>query len=347
MSLSPNATTASPDPFALLPKVPSLKNTYGAILIGTFVSLMLYGVTLHQVYRYLRTYSSDSYLTKCYVGLLLLLDTLHSILCMHMCYWYLVSNYFSPLRLYTGIWSINLLSVLVGCTIVACQCFYVRRVYLINRKYKYIVALSCGMFLVVLACATGATVEASILPNYSEFEKVTWLISAGFGGAVVIDVMLTTVLIVTLHRRRTGFRRTDSIIDVLILYAMCTGLLTDILSALTFIFALVVPNEMIYVGLDTVAAKVYVNSVLAALNLRESFAHGSGNSGAMAAAVALFRRPYASSEPGGHWDTSGPIYVDSNLKAISEPLPDTPPKALSLNGAIEQQVLNVGLQGRV
>ncbi|KAI0363874.1 hypothetical protein BV20DRAFT_1057663 [Pilatotrama ljubarskyi] len=170
MALQSNTTAAAPDPSAPLPEVPSLDNTYGAILVGTFVSLVLYGVTLQQVYRYLRTYSSDSFYTKSACSCFL---TLHSILCMHICYWYLVSNYFSPLRLYTGIWSINLLSVLVGLTIIACQAFYVRRVYLINRKYKYIVALSSVMFLMVLGCATAATVEASVLPNYSQFEKVT------------------------------------------------------------------------------------------------------------------------------------------------------------------------------
>ncbi|TBU51389.1 hypothetical protein BD310DRAFT_769544, partial [Dichomitus squalens] len=49
---------------ALLLKVPALDNTYGAVLIGTFVALVLYGLQLHQSYRYFRMYHGDSAILK-------------------------------------------------------------------------------------------------------------------------------------------------------------------------------------------------------------------------------------------------------------------------------------------
>ena len=49
------------------------------------------------------------------------------------------------------------------------------------------------------------------------------MISVGSAQAITADTLLTSVLIVTLRRRRTGIRRTDSMIDVLILYAVSTG----------------------------------------------------------------------------------------------------------------------------
>ncbi|OJT15861.1 hypothetical protein TRAPUB_1513 [Trametes pubescens] len=62
------STEAPPDPLALLPKVPALDNTFGAVLLGTFVGLILYGLTLHQSYRYLRLYPNDSRALKCLVA---------------------------------------------------------------------------------------------------------------------------------------------------------------------------------------------------------------------------------------------------------------------------------------
>ena len=65
------------DALGLLPQVPHLDNTFGAVLIGTFIGLMcvssaspgdpplvlmyhsLYGITLHQSYRYFRMYPAD------------------------------------------------------------------------------------------------------------------------------------------------------------------------------------------------------------------------------------------------------------------------------------------------
>ena len=45
----------------------------------------------------------------------------------------------------------------------------------------------------------------------------------GSAQAITADSLLTGVLIVTLHWSRTGIKRTDSMIDVLILYAVSTG----------------------------------------------------------------------------------------------------------------------------
>ncbi|KAI0363615.1 hypothetical protein BV20DRAFT_1057908 [Pilatotrama ljubarskyi] len=303
MSLPLSTPTHTVDLLALLPTVPSLAGTYGALLVGTFISLILYGMAIHQAFQYLRTYPSGSP-ARYYVLGLLILDTIHSIVCMHASYWYLVSNYFQPLRLYTGVWSIDLLAVLVGCTIITCQCYYARRVYLIDRKYRWVVAVTFILFLAELACSAAASVEAFILPDYSEFGRVTWLTSAGFGIAVVADALLTGVLMFTLHL--ISSHRTDTAIDILILYALCTGLLTDILSALAFAFGLFLPYKLVYVAVDNVAAKMYVNSVLAALNFRESFSHGNDNNGAAKTAVLTLFRP-SRADAGGpetDWDAS-------------------------------------------
>ncbi|KAJ8453631.1 hypothetical protein ONZ51_g13491 [Trametes cubensis] len=39
-------------------------DTLGAILVGTFISLVIYGITLHQAYEYFRRYPQDTLLLK-------------------------------------------------------------------------------------------------------------------------------------------------------------------------------------------------------------------------------------------------------------------------------------------
>ncbi|KAI0763307.1 hypothetical protein BD413DRAFT_211354 [Trametes elegans] len=247
-----------------LPQIPSLNNTYGAILLGTFGSLMLYGLTLHQAYRYARLHIGDSIYMKLYVLALLLFDTFHTVLCMHMSYWYLVVNYFRPDRLFTGIWSINLIAVTLGVNIISCQCFFARRVYIIGHKWRIVSYLAGIGFVAEMGFAIAATIEAFVQPDYAAFHNYAWLISAAFGIAVVSNAMLTAILIYVLHQSRTGFKKTDSKIDTLIKYAVCTGFITDIFSVLALIFALIQPGNLIYTGIDLVTSKLYVNSVLAA-----------------------------------------------------------------------------------
>ncbi|KAJ8486822.1 hypothetical protein ONZ51_g4572 [Trametes cubensis] len=236
---------------------------------GSNTIFRLYGVTLHQAYRYFRLSSSDSSATKIYVAGLL---------------------------------------------------FYARRVYLLGRQYRLLVLATAIMFLGELGCSITLSVKAFIEPSYTDFRKfaksMKWLISVAFGIVVFADVLLTGVLILTLNRSRTGFRRTDSMIDVLILYAMCTGLLTDIFSALIFIFALVSPGNMIYIGCDSVAAKLYVNSVLAALNFRRSFVSGE-DSGVLAGVVGLFRQPRPDTETSSGQILSSPIFLNSKASGGS------------------------------
>lgn len=86
-SSSPNA--AASDPFATLPKIPALDNTFGALLIGCFVGFMCvhgrsirrtreiltytcrqYGWTANQCYTYFRMYPGDRLILKGLVSMI-------------------------------------------------------------------------------------------------------------------------------------------------------------------------------------------------------------------------------------------------------------------------------------
>ncbi|KAJ8480917.1 hypothetical protein ONZ51_g6352 [Trametes cubensis] len=47
-------------------KLPALDNTFGALLLGSFLGFILYGLTVHQVYRYFRfpAYEKDPVYVK-------------------------------------------------------------------------------------------------------------------------------------------------------------------------------------------------------------------------------------------------------------------------------------------
>ncbi|KAI0648821.1 hypothetical protein C8Q79DRAFT_475733 [Trametes meyenii] len=272
MSLPPSNTTAvSGSPLGLLlPKVPSLDKSFGAFLIATFIGLMLYGLTLHQSYRYYRLFPGDQRTLRVIVILTVILETVHIVLCMHVCYYYLVTNYFNPRALLDGVWSIRVLPISTAAVIILSEAFFTRRVYLIGSHFRAIVLVAPILMIVVLGFATAAMVEAFIRPTFADFGQVAWMTSAAFGAAVAVDSLLTGTLILVLQRSRTGFKKTDSLIDILIIYAINTGLVTGIFSLLSFIFALISPNNLVYSAFNIIACKSYANSLLAVLNSRKS-----------------------------------------------------------------------------
>ncbi|TFK91553.1 hypothetical protein K466DRAFT_595982 [Polyporus arcularius HHB13444] len=277
MSLPPSRqpSVTLGDAMPLLLQLPALDNTFGAVLLGTFFSLILYGMTLHQSYRYYRLYPKDRVWLKGVVSLTIVLETFHMALACHVCYFYLVTNYFNPAALLFGSWSIKLLLICSGGIIIVAQSFFAWRVFLVGPKYRLLVLVAMSLLVGELAFFAAATIETFIIPTFRGFEYLTWLISTGSAMAITADLLLTTVLITTLHRSRTGIKRTDSIIDVLILYAISTGLLTSIFNILSFLFTVLYTDNLIYVAFALIVTKLYANTLLVALNTRSALS-GSG-----------------------------------------------------------------------
>ncbi|KAI0682314.1 hypothetical protein C8T65DRAFT_750654 [Cerioporus squamosus] len=255
------STSTEPESSLVPLLLSALDRTYGALLIGIFFALMLHGFSLHQGYYYLRTYVRDHAISKkCYVILILLVDTFHSADLMSICYEGLVSDFFTPQKLFESTWSYS------GLEIVLCQGFFAYRVYKIHHRYGYaIAAVILPNLLAVLGFSVAAAVKAFQTSSWLPFLKDTWLISAALCVALGLDTVLTIILIVALRRRRTAFHSTNSKLDALIAYAICTGLLTDVFNILAFAFSKSSPDDMRYSALVLMVVKVYNNSVLAAI----------------------------------------------------------------------------------
>ncbi|TBU25290.1 hypothetical protein BD311DRAFT_507112 [Dichomitus squalens] len=248
--------------------LPVLDNTYGALLLGTFFGLMLYGLTIQQTYRYFRRYPTDIPILVYLVLVILIIETVHTAMIMAACYWHLVSNYFNPVALLVGHWSLKLMIPTSGLSILVCQAFYARRVWYVGHRYRYIVWVAGVLMVALLAFTISATLEGFIPTG--EFRRVSWMVSVLFSLAVVIDILLTSSLIFVLVRSRTGFNRTDSTIDVIVVYAINTGLLNSIVGLLGSIFSIILPGNLIWVAISIVGVKLYANSVLAVLNHRQA-----------------------------------------------------------------------------
>ncbi|KAH9933595.1 uncharacterized protein BXZ73DRAFT_100977 [Epithele typhae] len=233
--------------------VSGLDDTFGAILICTFLGFMLFGLTVHQSYQYFSMYWTDSRRLKVMVALLV--------------YYYLITSFFQPDKLEYGTWSMRLTPVSAALVILIAQGFYLERVYRIGNPYRYFVYV---IGVSMMGFAVVSTIEAWKEETFEQWESCAWMTSVAFAFAVATDVMLTGSLIVFLNRSRTGFRRTDSLLNILIVYTINTGLLTSALSVMCVIFAVAMPYNMIYTAVSIPTTKTYANSVLAVLNSRRS-----------------------------------------------------------------------------
>ncbi|KAI0367702.1 hypothetical protein BV20DRAFT_546281 [Pilatotrama ljubarskyi] len=296
---------------AFLPEPPALDDTFGALLIGTFCGLILFGITLHQGYRYFRypAYDKDSVFIKGTVAIVLILETFHTALALHVCYYYLVTKYFQPLALLRGTWSANFQPALTGLIVAVTQAFFARRIFLLNRRYFLVVVVALALLLSELGFSIACSVEAFILPDIFEVQKLQWLSIVALALIIGADTLLTGVLTFILCRSRTGFKSTDSVLNILIFYTINNGLLIETLSIISLFMAIYYPHSLITDGLNICIAKAYANSLLSVLNHR----HFLRNHGKQTAETGLTT---GSDAQGGFHNTDGRF----NAQVDSQPV---------------------------
>ncbi|KAL1940999.1 hypothetical protein VTO73DRAFT_7635 [Trametes versicolor] len=252
--------------------LPSFDSTIGAVFLGLVVGIMLYGLTVYQAYKYYTVYPNDRIGLKVFITVILAFETFHSALWIVVSYHYLITEAFNVIGLLDAHWSVRLTVLTTGFTVFISQTFYAHRVYHVGPRYYRWLAIPAVISMCTgLSFAIAAGVKAYTTTKYiTDFKRVSWLVSVAYGFAVASDVILTGALVFVLQRSRTGSKRSNTVLDILIKYTINTGLLTSIFSVLVFIFAIILPGNLVYAGVSIVGAKLYANSVLAVVNSRKS-----------------------------------------------------------------------------
>ncbi|KAN0098024.1 hypothetical protein V8E55_002470 [Tylopilus felleus] len=253
----------------------ALDNTLGAFLIGVVVSATLYGVTIIQTWYYYSRYPSDPWYVKLLVAGVLLSDTCHQALITHTVYTYLVT-YFGELEaLGEVVWSLIVEVFFNGFTALFVQSFLAMRVYRLSNKSWLatgsVMILVIGEFVLVLVYA----IQAIQFNTFAQLATLKALSMSVNAVAAAGDVLIAIYLCTLLQKSRTGFRRSDSMINKLIVFSINTGLLTSICAVASLISISASPNTFIYIAFYFCLGRLYCNSLLATLNARKGLRAGS------------------------------------------------------------------------
>ncbi|TFK50313.1 hypothetical protein OE88DRAFT_1735895 [Heliocybe sulcata] len=271
--MSNSSAASTPGGPLLLPDL-HFDNSLGALLVGGLVSFALYGVTFAQTYIYYERRHSDRPFIKILVFTLWILDTFDAALIGHLLYHYMVTNYINPSAMLSPVWSI-LIHVLVtthqspkSITDFIVRMMFSRRILKLSGSYV-LTGVVVAISFVDLICGLIITGKAFGLSTYAELESISKLFYLNFAAGTAGDLYVALVLCYFLHSSRTGFKRTDSLINILIIYTVNTGLITALDAAAGMITYIVMPSNFIFIGFYLNLSRFYVNSYLASLNARD------------------------------------------------------------------------------
>jgi len=246
-----------------------IQSTYGYTFIGLVISILLFGITVCQTWIYFWQYAKrDAKPLQIFVLVILVLDTLHTILCIYSMYWYLILNFGNVENLAYNMWAMNFQVDVNGLVDYLVQLFYARRVYVVSNSRiipAIIVLLGTNCF----AFGLVFTIKAAALKAWSRYTSLIAITCIGLGSGLVADILIAFSMCWSLYHKRTGFARTDSIIMTLMSYSINSGVLTCLLTTGVLITFSTNTSAMLWQSFFWPMGKIYANSLLAMLNSRD------------------------------------------------------------------------------
>ncbi|EMD31143.1 hypothetical protein CERSUDRAFT_127602 [Gelatoporia subvermispora B] len=246
----------------------TMDGTLGAFLVGLVAASLLYGITNVQTRMYYKMYEADRLILRIAVGFLWTLDTIHQALAIHTVYTYVVIRYGDPEALETPTWSVmaNIVVTSLNDTIV--RTLFCHRLWKFSEKNYYITAPTMLAAITSLVGGIIYTVKGVPLGSFARLSALTCWLYIGFTSGAVADILLASSLVIYLWRSRTGLPRTDSLVQLLILFTVNSGVLTSACEIMCIVTYSVLPKTFWYYALYMILPKVHLNSLLASYNAR-------------------------------------------------------------------------------
>ncbi|KAJ2913366.1 hypothetical protein MD484_g7046, partial [Candolleomyces efflorescens] len=139
---------------------------------------------------------------------------------------------------------------------------------LVSKKNVWITGIIVFLIFAQAGLAIAYCVRAFQLRKVEYSKRLQVIATLSLGSGVITDITIALALCYFLRKLKTGFRKSDSLVNMLSIYAINTGVLTSALSATVVILYNVYPSAMYFMGSYFVLANVYGISFICTLNTR-------------------------------------------------------------------------------
>ncbi|KAG1724018.1 hypothetical protein EDB19DRAFT_324010 [Suillus lakei] len=180
-----------------------------------------------QTFHYWQAYGHDGTILKSMVTFIWILETAHTALSIHVVEYYLIMHFGDLIQLAFAVWSMGatyFVGFIIGYVVNLC---FIWRILLLGQK-RWV-----AVFFVIAAtirCGFGLAncVLSWYYPLWLDFRvHVFSTMVVGQVLSAVVDGAIALTLCLYLQKRRTGMKRTDGILNRLLLYSINTGAVTS------------------------------------------------------------------------------------------------------------------------
>ncbi|OAX34767.1 hypothetical protein K503DRAFT_420301 [Rhizopogon vinicolor AM-OR11-026] len=184
-------------------------------------------------------------------------------------YYYLITNYGNSHALAEMVWSLKTVIIVDALNVYSVHLLYLERIWIVSKGRTKILPAFMTV-IIVSASAIGTVLSWETLKHqlFVDLPGIQWSIYLNLGIITLTNCLIASSLCYLLNTARTGFTKTDMTLLTLMRDAINTGCLTGICSVVCIITKALMSEKFIFVGMELLLAKLYVNSYLALLNTR-------------------------------------------------------------------------------
>ncbi|KAG2144661.1 uncharacterized protein EDB93DRAFT_1288948 [Suillus bovinus] len=248
----------------------SVPATYGAILVGGFVAAALSGIVTVQSFIYIKLYPTDLAWRKAVVAAIWLLDSVHTALVCASIWIYLIQNFGDASKINDIPDTVAMTIALTAILTFIVHCFFAHRIHKLSHSDWRITGPILVFAFLRLCSASVTTAEMIHLKTFTEFKlEFRWVFTLGLALSSLVDILIAVFLCHSLRSNRKASSSMDYVINSVILYTLENNSLTSAATVISMVCWLVMPTNLIFMGLHFVISKLYANSLLATLNARK------------------------------------------------------------------------------
>ncbi|KAH7917978.1 hypothetical protein BV22DRAFT_921130 [Leucogyrophana mollusca] len=274
-----------------------LSDSWDGLYWSFLVATVLSGITIVQAWIYINNCEMDPWGLRILVIGLILGDLTTTGLDLHVLHFSLVENFgnLKPLGDITKTAASEFLLTMVIVYIV--QIFFASRVYLFTRDQLWLPAgimiFGTGAFVTGTMAAADMFKHPVMAFLTTRQNEILFGINGGF--AAIADIGITVSLTWTLASAKRGVKRTDTMLQKLLLYIVSRGLLVSVTQVLFLVVFLTGPGSVHWAPFHFMASKLYVITMVALLNGRHNLRDQQG--GNVFSTSSLFTDSRAVREP--------------------------------------------------
>ncbi|CAE6412321.1 unnamed protein product [Rhizoctonia solani] len=245
-----------------------INQSFGPFVTGIMMQQLFLGVFCVQVYDYWRMFPTDTTFNRGMVASLTVMTVLQGTMDFINLYRNSVTYYgnFSKFdeQDWSLFWEIGVTAIIGSIA----QAFFLERCYSATKN-KIVLVVIGTMIAVSLGFGIASSVEFQRIVQLSKVPSIPIPIVGWLSLTAVLDVTISAVLIWTLLRVRTPFRKTEAVITKIIRVTMETSSITASIAVINLVLYEALPGEAYHLLPQLIMGKLYAISVMVTLSSRK------------------------------------------------------------------------------